>query len=82
MGTYNNDPDEFFGGRAFGGPMHDRLSADVTPLDIDTTVDWSSVGGLESHIRSLKEMIALPMMYPELFTKFHVSPPKGVLFFG
>ncbi len=45
-------------------------------------VDWDSVGGLESHIRSLKEMIVLPLLYPELFTRFGINPPRGVLFFG
>ena len=31
---------------------------------------------------SLKEMVGLPLMYPDIFTKFSISPPKGVLFHG
>lgn len=27
-------------------------------------------------------MVALPLMYPEMFEKFDITPPKGVLFFG
>jgi SpoVK/Ycf46/Vps4 family AAA+-type ATPase len=27
-------------------------------------------------------MILLPMLYPEIFQKFNITPPKGVLFFG
>lgn len=46
------------------------------------SVDWSSVGGLDGHIRSLKEMIILPLLYPELFQRFCVTPPRGVLFYG
>lgn len=33
-------------------------------------------------MQSLKEMILLPMMYPEVFRQFHIQPPKGVLFHG
>jgi len=40
------------------------------------------VGGLDEHLASLKEMVALPLMYPELFRRFGLSPPKGVLFWG
>lgn len=31
---------------------------------------------------SLKEMVGLPLMYPSIFAKFNISPPKGVLFHG
>lgn len=27
-------------------------------------------------------MVMFPLMYPELFTRFNVTPPKGVLFYG
>lgn len=40
------------------------------------------MGGLESHIRCLKEMVVFPMLYREVFEKFHIQPPKGVLFHG
>jgi len=33
-------------------------------------VDWDAVGGLDGHIRSLKEMVVLPLLYPELFSRF------------
>jgi ATPase family AAA domain-containing protein 2 len=49
---------------------------------VDQSITWESIGGLHSHIESLKEMILLPLLYPEIFTKFNISPPKGVLFFG
>ena len=41
--------------------------ADIDPMQIDKTVNFSSVGGLNHHIRSLKEMIVFPLMYPEVF---------------
>lgn len=30
----------------------------------------------------LKEMVMLPLVYPELFEGFGATPPKGVLFYG
>lgn len=40
------------------------------------------VGGLDRYLASLKEMVLLPLLYPELFARFGVSPPRGVLFHG
>ena len=40
------------------------------------------IGGLKEHIRDLKEMILLPLLYPEVFSSKNISPPKGVLFCG
>lgn len=33
-------------------------------------------------IHSLKEMTLLPLLYPEIFQQFGVTPPRGVLFHG
>lgn len=54
----------------------------IGPEHLDVNVKFSSVGGLDDHIRCLKEMVLLPMMYPEVFSKFQVKPPRGVLFYG
>lgn len=59
----------------------DRL-ADVDPLGVDMDIDFGHVGGLENHVQQLKEMVALPLLYPDLFQRFGVTPPRGVLFHG
>ncbi|RCI15198.1 hypothetical protein L249_6441 [Ophiocordyceps polyrhachis-furcata BCC 54312] len=65
------------------GKIKDRKAlADADPLGVDMNVDFSKVGGLQGHIDQLKEMVQLPLLYPELFTKFNVTPPRGVLFHG
>lgn len=33
-------------------------------------------------INALKEMTLLPLLYPEVFQRFNVTPPRGVLFHG
>ncbi|XP_020369243.1 ATPase family AAA domain-containing protein 2 isoform X2 [Rhincodon typus] len=56
--------------------------ADVDPMQIDTSVRFSSVGGLSSHIAALKEMVVFPLLYPEVFERFKIQPPRGCLFCG
>lgn len=56
--------------------------SDTDPLGVDMNIDFSAVGGLDSYIDSLKEMVALPLLYPELYQNFHITPPRGVLFHG
>lgn len=59
-----------------------KALADADPLGVDLSVDFSKVGGLASHIDQLKEMVQLPLLYPELFQRFKLTPPRGVLFHG
>lgn len=55
--------------------------ADADPIGA-TSVDWASVGGLQDHITVLKETVMLPLLYPDLFRRLGVTPPRGVLFHG
>jgi len=65
------------------GKIKDKQAlADADPLGVDPNVNFDSVGGLQGHIDQLKEMVALPLLYPEVFQRFHVTPPRGVLFHG
>ncbi|XP_046875048.1 ATPase family AAA domain-containing protein 2-like isoform X1 [Hypomesus transpacificus] len=56
--------------------------ADIDPMVIDQSVRFDSVGGLTSHISALKEMVVFPLLYPEVFDKFKIQPPRGCLFYG
>ncbi|KAI3336718.1 AAA-domain-containing protein [Xylariaceae sp. AK1471] len=59
-----------------------KALADADPLGVDLSVNFNQVGGMEGHIEQLKEMVQLPLLYPDMFTRFHVTPPRGVLFHG
>lgn len=61
------------------GPM---VNADADPLGIDTNIDFTAVGGLDDYIDKLKEMVSLPLMYPDIYKRFGITPPRGVLFHG
>ena len=43
---------------------------------------YKSIGGLDFQIEQLKEVIELPIKFPEIFEKLGVSQPKGVLLYG
>ncbi|KAH8595759.1 hypothetical protein B0O99DRAFT_740804 [Bisporella sp. PMI_857] len=85
LGQMNNpDPTAALGGNPanLGKVKSQKALADADPLGVDQNVDFSKIGGLEGHIDQLKEMVQMPLLYPELFLKFHVTPPRGVLFHG
>ncbi len=52
------------------------------PRDGRGVVNYDDVGGMGETIQQLREMVELPLRYPELFTRLGVDPPKGVLLHG
>jgi transitional endoplasmic reticulum ATPase len=52
------------------------------PRDNRAELNYDDVGGMGETIRQLREMVELPLRYPELFTRLGVDPPKGVLLHG
>jgi transitional endoplasmic reticulum ATPase len=45
-------------------------------------VTYDDLGGMGDTINALREMVELPLRYPELFTRLGVDPPRGVLLHG
>jgi transitional endoplasmic reticulum ATPase len=45
-------------------------------------INYDDVGGMADTIQQLREMVELPLRYPELFTRLGVDPPRGVLLHG
>lgn len=84
--THNTDP--LAAGGASGGPaglgkVKDKKAlADADPLGVAQDITFDAVGGLSDHINKLKEMVMLPLLYPEVFKQFNATPPRGVLFHG
>ncbi|XP_077295772.1 ATPase family AAA domain-containing protein 2-like isoform X2 [Arctopsyche grandis] len=68
--------------KTLGGENNERALREIQPIAVDGNIRFSSVGGLENHIRCLREMVLFPLMYPQVFEKFNTRPPKGVLFHG
>lgn len=82
--THNADSQQASGGGPANlGKVKDKKAlADSDPLGVDPNVNFDGVGGLDDHINKLKEMVMLPLLYPEVFQRFKITPPRGVLFHG
>uniref|UniRef100_A0A8C3GCT5 Bromo domain-containing protein n=1 Tax=Cairina moschata TaxID=8855 RepID=A0A8C3GCT5_CAIMO len=51
-------------------------------MQIDSAIGFENVGGLSEHIAALQEMVIFPLLYPEVFQRFNIQPPRGCLFYG
>jgi transitional endoplasmic reticulum ATPase len=61
----------------------DLRSAPMTADDEKIArISYEDIGGLEDVIQKLREMIELPLRYPEIFEKLGVEAPKGLLLYG
>ncbi len=45
-------------------------------------VSYEDIGGLGNQVQRIREMIELPLKYPEIFERLGVQPPKGVFLYG
>ncbi len=63
-----------------------RIELKREPVDIELqripTVTYEDVGGASKAVKKVREMIEIPMKYPELFERLGVEAPKGVLLYG
>ncbi len=67
----------------------ESTSISISPKAIEVSeqervpeVTYEDIGGLDEEIRKIREMVELPLKYPELFTRLGIEPPKGVLLHG
>jgi transitional endoplasmic reticulum ATPase len=47
-----------------------------------TRTSYEDIGGLDVELSHVREMIELPLKFPELFAELGIDPPKGVLLSG
>ncbi len=45
-------------------------------------ITYEDIGGLKEELKKVREVIELPLRYPELFQRLGIDPPKGVLLHG
>ncbi len=50
--------------------------------DRGKTLSYEDIGGLKSQLQRIREMIELPLRYPELFLRLGIDAPRGVLLYG
>ena len=50
--------------------------------DSSRTLSYEDIGGLKPQLQRIREMIELPLRYPEVFERLGIDAPKGVLLHG
>ena len=50
--------------------------------EIGQRITYEDIGGLKDKISFIREMVELPIRFPELFDRLGISPPKGLLLYG
>ncbi|KAL8059845.1 hypothetical protein ABFX02_03G113400 [Erythranthe guttata] len=80
-GHQNDAISNLTSGTQTAGPSS-KGGADIQPVQIDETVSFEDIGGLSEYIDALKEMVFFPLLYPEFFASYNITPPRGVLLCG
>ena len=67
-------------------PVHAGLFRETTTLSLaqrmPPALDYNQIGGLDEQITRVHEMVAAPLLRPDLFARLGVPSPRGVLFTG
>lgn len=72
-------------------PSNSVVIADNTKLDIrrrkqstdgSPRFSYEDIGGLDEQIKKVREMIELPIKFPQIFDRLGIDPPRGVLLVG
>ncbi|CAH2300892.1 spermatogenesis-associated 5 isoform X1 [Pelobates cultripes] len=59
-----------------------KLTSEVDKCQVRSKVTYDMIGGLNSQLKEIRETIELPLKQPELFKKYGIPPPRGVLLHG
>jgi transitional endoplasmic reticulum ATPase len=63
------------------GPPTELVMAEAQQEEA-RTLSYEDIGGLKPQVQRIREMIELPLRYPEVFERLGIDPPKGVLLHG
>lgn len=86
----------FFGSRSCDFKVLDTIPDDVvlvTPATLirmkikeikeeKAKISYEDIGGLHTQIQRIREMIELPLKYPQVFERLGIGAPKGVFLYG
>ena len=61
------------------GPAQSEAKASPTGR---TALSYEDIGGLKREVQRVREIIELPLRFPEVFVRLGIDAPKGVLLYG
>lgn len=65
-------------------PLPPKIDPTVTMMQVEEKPDvtYADVGGCKEQIDRVREVVEMPLLYPERFVNLGIDPPKGVLLYG
>ncbi|RJQ64296.1 MAG: AAA family ATPase [Desulfobacteraceae bacterium] len=63
-------------------PTTQLLIAKGGEEELSRAISYEDIGGLKRQLQRIREMIELPLRYPEVFKRLGIDAPKGVLLHG
>lgn len=65
-------------------PLPPKIDPTVSLMEVEEKPDvtYDDVGGSKKALEQLREVVEIPLLYPERFTTLGIDPPKGVLLYG
>ena len=59
-----------------------RIEAKEPGESRSVKVSYEDIGGLGHQVQRIREMVEMPLRYPQVFERLGIDPPKGVLLYG
>jgi transitional endoplasmic reticulum ATPase len=63
-------------------PTTQLMIGKVREEEANRVLSYEDIGGLKTQLQRIREMIELPLRYPEVFKRLGIDAPKGVLLHG
>jgi proteasome-associated ATPase len=62
----------------------ERVAAEANDFLVEETpdIDYDDIGGLAEQIQQIREAVELPYLHSDLFERFRLHPPNGILLYG
>ena len=59
-----------------------RIKEEKEGIERRAKISYEDIGGLNKEIQKVREMIELPLKYPQVFERLGIEAPKGILLHG
>lgn len=51
-------------------------------IKADEEISFEDVGGMQKEIKLVRELVQLPLQFPQVYRQLGILPPRGILFYG
>ena len=51
-------------------------------ITVDEELTFEDVGGMQKEIKLVRELVHLPLQFPQVYRQLGIVPPRGILFYG